>query len=95
VQSVQGKQGRSGTLNFVVVHHQILQGSNVVIDGQQDPVYREPAEIRDFLPDLSACQDSLLGLPVIFWNHARTRPPIVATGRTRTARGNLRTERSR
>ena len=28
MQSVQGKQGRSGTLNFVVVDHQILQGSN-------------------------------------------------------------------
>jgi 3-methylfumaryl-CoA hydratase len=41
--SVQEKQGRSGPLTFIVVEHQILQRGQVVIDEQQDIVYREPA----------------------------------------------------
>jgi 3-methylfumaryl-CoA hydratase len=41
--SVQEKQGRSGLLTFVVVGHQILQKGCVVIDEQQDIVYREAA----------------------------------------------------
>jgi 3-methylfumaryl-CoA hydratase len=40
VLSTQDKQGRSGTLTFVPVHHQVLQRGNVVIDEQQDLVYR-------------------------------------------------------
>jgi 3-methylfumaryl-CoA hydratase len=39
--SVQEKQGRSGPLTFIVVEHQILQFDHVVIDEQQDIVYRE------------------------------------------------------
>jgi len=41
--SVQEKHGRSGPLTFYVVGHQILQRNQVVIDEQQDIVYREPA----------------------------------------------------
>lgn len=41
VLSVQEKQGRSGPLTFIVVEHQILQRDDVVIDEQQDIVYRE------------------------------------------------------
>lgn len=41
VLSVVDKQGRSGPLTFVVVEHQILQRGRVVIDEQQDLVYRE------------------------------------------------------
>jgi 3-methylfumaryl-CoA hydratase len=41
VESVQDKQGRSGPLTFVVVHHQILQRESIVIDERQDIVYRE------------------------------------------------------
>jgi 3-methylfumaryl-CoA hydratase len=43
VLSVLEKQGRSGPLTFIVVGHQILQRSQVVIDEQQDIVYREAA----------------------------------------------------
>ena len=41
VLSVQEKQGRSGPLTFIAVEHQILQHGRVVIDEQQDIVYRE------------------------------------------------------
>ena len=41
VLSIQEKQGRSGRLTFIVVEHQILQRGRVVIDEQQDIVYRE------------------------------------------------------
>lgn len=41
VRSVQDKQGRSGPLTFCVVHHQVLQRGQVVIDERQDIVYRE------------------------------------------------------
>lgn len=43
VLSVQEKQGRSGPLTFVIVGHQILQRDRVVVDEQQDIVYREAA----------------------------------------------------
>ena len=43
VLSVTGKQGRSGPLTFIVVAHQILQRDRVVIDEQQDVVYRDAA----------------------------------------------------
>jgi 3-methylfumaryl-CoA hydratase len=43
VLSVQDKQGRSGPLTFVVVGHQILQRDHVVVDEQQDIVYRQAA----------------------------------------------------
>jgi 3-methylfumaryl-CoA hydratase len=41
VLSVQEKQGRSGPLTFIAVEHQILQQGRVVIEEQQDIVYRE------------------------------------------------------
>jgi hydroxyacyl-ACP dehydratase HTD2-like protein with hotdog domain/DNA-binding SARP family transcriptional activator/transcriptional regulator with XRE-family HTH domain/tetratricopeptide (TPR) repeat protein len=40
VLSVQEKRGRSGPLTFITVGHQILQHDRVVIDEQQDIVYR-------------------------------------------------------
>jgi 3-methylfumaryl-CoA hydratase len=43
VLSVQEKQGRSGSLIFMVVEHQIIQRDRIVIDEQQDIVYREAA----------------------------------------------------
>jgi 3-methylfumaryl-CoA hydratase len=43
VLSVQEKQGRTGALTFIVVEHRILQRDRVVIDEQQDIVYREAA----------------------------------------------------
>jgi 3-methylfumaryl-CoA hydratase len=43
VLSVEEKQGRSGPLTFITVEHQILQRDDVVIDEQQDLVYREAA----------------------------------------------------
>lgn len=44
VRSVREKHGRSGALTFVVVGHQILQGGRVVVDEEQDIVYRAAAE---------------------------------------------------
>lgn len=41
VLSVREKQGRSGPLTFIAVGHQILQRGRVVVDEQQDIVYRE------------------------------------------------------
>jgi len=41
VLSTQEKQGRSGPLTFVVVEHQVSQRGRVVVDEQQDIVYRE------------------------------------------------------
>jgi 3-methylfumaryl-CoA hydratase len=50
VLSVREKQGRSGPLTFIVVEHQILQRGQVVIDEQQDIVYREAASSASQLP---------------------------------------------
>jgi len=41
VLSVQEKHGRSGPLTFVVARHQIVQSGQVVVDEQQDIVYRQ------------------------------------------------------
>jgi 3-methylfumaryl-CoA hydratase len=41
VHSVQEKQGRSGPLTFVSVEHRILQSGRLVVDEQQDIVYRD------------------------------------------------------
>jgi 3-methylfumaryl-CoA hydratase len=41
--SVQEKQGRSGPLTFITMEHQILQRDYVVLDEEQDFVYRESA----------------------------------------------------
>ena len=43
VRSVTEKQGRSGPLTFITVEHQIRQRDRVVIDEQQDIVYRDTA----------------------------------------------------
>jgi 3-methylfumaryl-CoA hydratase len=43
VLSTEEKQGRSGRLTFVTVGHQILQAGRVVVDEQQDIVYRDMA----------------------------------------------------
>jgi 3-methylfumaryl-CoA hydratase len=43
VLSVSEKHGRSGPLTFVVVEHQVLQRGRIVVDEQQDIVYREAA----------------------------------------------------
>lgn len=49
IRSVQHKHGRSGSLTFVVVGHQISQNGHVVVDEQQDIVYRDAAAT---LPDV-------------------------------------------
>ncbi|GAA4664995.1 FAS1-like dehydratase domain-containing protein [Amycolatopsis dongchuanensis] len=41
VLSVREKQGRSGALTFVVVGHRIEQGGRVVVEEEQDLVYRQ------------------------------------------------------
>jgi 3-methylfumaryl-CoA hydratase len=43
IASAEDKQGRSGPLTFVTVHHQILQRGRVVVDEHQDLVYRPAA----------------------------------------------------
>jgi 3-methylfumaryl-CoA hydratase len=52
VLSVLEKQGRSGPLTFIVMEHQILQRGRIVIDEQQDIVYRETASSAGQLPAL-------------------------------------------
>jgi 3-methylfumaryl-CoA hydratase len=42
VLSMSSKVGRTGPLTFVVVGHQIVQRDQVVVDEEQDVVYREP-----------------------------------------------------
>jgi 3-methylfumaryl-CoA hydratase len=42
VLSMTGKVGRTGPLTFVVVGHQIVQRDQVVVDEEQDIVYRAP-----------------------------------------------------
>ncbi|HXT90705.1 MAG TPA: MaoC family dehydratase N-terminal domain-containing protein [Trebonia sp.] len=43
VVSVAEKDGRSGRLTFVTVGHQVLQGGSVVVEEEQDIVYRDAA----------------------------------------------------
>ncbi|GAA1977076.1 FAS1-like dehydratase domain-containing protein [Amycolatopsis minnesotensis] len=43
VLSVREKQGRTGRLTFVVVGHRISQGGRLVVDEEQDLVYRDAA----------------------------------------------------
>jgi 3-methylfumaryl-CoA hydratase len=43
VLSAVDKQGRSGPLTFVTVHHQVRQRGGVIVDEQQDLVYRAAA----------------------------------------------------
>ena len=64
VLSVEEKQGRSGSLTFVVIQHQILQADRIVIDEQQDIVYRDavpptpaPAAEADQAPVVPAAAD--------------------------------------
>ena len=47
VLSVREKQGRSGTLTFIVVGHQIMQRDRIVVDEQQDIVYRQETSPQD------------------------------------------------
>jgi 3-methylfumaryl-CoA hydratase len=58
VLSVEDKQGRSGPLTFVTVEHQILQDGQVLIDEQQDVVYRQapsgPSSVAADGPELPA-----------------------------------------
>lgn len=41
VRSVQDKRGRSGPLKLIVVEHRILQNGRLVVEEQQDVIYRE------------------------------------------------------
>lgn len=43
--SIEEKSGRSGTLMFVTVGHQLFAGDRLAIEEEQDLVYREPAEV--------------------------------------------------
>jgi 3-methylfumaryl-CoA hydratase len=45
VLSVQPKEGKSGPLTFVAIQHQTWQGGRLVVDEQQDLVYRRPAPV--------------------------------------------------
>jgi 3-methylfumaryl-CoA hydratase len=56
VRSVQEKQGRSGKLTFINVEHQILQRDQVVIEEQQDIVYREAASPAGQPPEQPAAR---------------------------------------
>jgi 3-methylfumaryl-CoA hydratase len=59
VLSVQDKHGRSGLLTFVVVGHEIRQSGRVVVEEEQDIVYRDaagsvtPPEVGSVVPPAS------------------------------------------
>jgi 3-methylfumaryl-CoA hydratase len=53
VLSIREKRGRSGPLTFIIVEHQILQRDHLVIDEEQDIVYREVASPAGQPPTLS------------------------------------------
>lgn len=43
VTAIEEKKGRTGSLLFVTVRHDVVQGGNLVISEEQDIVYREPS----------------------------------------------------
>jgi 3-methylfumaryl-CoA hydratase len=45
VLSVKEKQGRTGLLTFVVARHRIIQKGQLLVDEEQDIVYREPTQL--------------------------------------------------
>lgn len=50
VLSTQEKQGRTGRLTFVVTGHRIVQGGEIVVEEEQDIVYRDAASGRPEAP---------------------------------------------
>jgi 3-methylfumaryl-CoA hydratase len=59
VRSVTEKQGRSGHLTFVTVRHHILQDGKLVVDEEQDVVYRQAGA-----PDATATTPAATAKPV-------------------------------
>jgi 3-methylfumaryl-CoA hydratase len=59
LKSVQDKQGRTGLLTFLVVEHHIEQAGQVVIEEEQDIVYRAPGvtTAAEAGPELPAADD--------------------------------------
>ncbi|WP_410582183.1 MaoC family dehydratase N-terminal domain-containing protein [Amycolatopsis sp. lyj-108] len=61
VLSVREKQGRTGRLTFVVTGHKIVQDGEVVVEEEQDIVYRDaasrPAEAATGEPEVTAAED--------------------------------------
>ncbi|OLF10849.1 FAS1-like dehydratase domain-containing protein [Actinophytocola xanthii] len=51
VRSVRDTEGRSGPLTFLVVGHQLEQSGRVVVDEEQDIVYRDAASPAPVAPD--------------------------------------------
>lgn len=62
VASVQDKHGRSGWLTFVTVHHQIEQRGRVVVDEEQDIVYRDASPATP-TPSSAAAEDGVAKPP--------------------------------
>ncbi|MDQ0779255.1 3-methylfumaryl-CoA hydratase [Streptomyces aurantiacus] len=58
VLSVREKRGRSGPLTFVVVSHQVMQNGRVVIDEEQDIVYREAVAASSVRTDPTPAADA-------------------------------------
>jgi 3-methylfumaryl-CoA hydratase len=72
VLSVQDKQGRSGPLTLVTVGHQTLQAGHLVVDEQQDIVYRsasgpEPASTADAARAPSSSEWSIEVTPALLF----------------------------
>jgi 3-methylfumaryl-CoA hydratase len=65
VLSVQEKNGRSGRLTFVVIAHQILQEGRVVIEEEQDIVYRAAASAAGTPPAPSAAPAPPAADPIV------------------------------
>jgi 3-methylfumaryl-CoA hydratase len=62
VLSVTEKQGRSGHLTFITVSHQIVQGGELVVDEEQDIVYRDAVAAPAAAPGSPAAGSAAPGL---------------------------------
>lgn len=75
ISAIKEKTGRSGTLVFVTVRHELDGGDGIAIREEQDLVYREPAEGRLEMPTAAAApattwSDSIAADPVLLFRYS-------------------------
>lgn len=63
--SIEEKSGRSGTLMFVTVGHQLFMGDRLAIEEEQDLVYREPAAVDASNPPAAVAWEEEGALAVV------------------------------
>ena len=73
VTAITEKQGRTGSLLFVTVKHDIFQNGNLVISDEQDIVYREPSAPKlsgTELPPGSQWKETIDPTPVLLFRYS-------------------------